>query len=216
MNLDRDRPAVEVLGDRAVIVTCAGTVDRMHVAAGLRASLPGMLVRSGMSTVLVEQPEPDANLLLMVSEAVATLADASIDVVDHRPDIVIPVRYDGQDLADVARLLGLSVDDVVAAHLAQTWRVAMMGFAPGFGYLMPDDAPQARWTEVSRRTTPRVMVPAGSVAVAAGMSAVYPAAMPGGWHLIGTTQEHLFDPEDPVHPALLDEGAVVRFIQGSS
>jgi len=209
-------PGVEPFGDRAVLVTCAGMTERIRVAAELRERLPGLLVRSGMRTVLVEQPEPDPALPERVTSALAAAKAATRVELGRTSSIVIPVAYEGQDLVEVSALLGLTVVDLVAAHVAQTWRVAMMGFAPGFGYLVPDGPQQAEWSAVPRRATPRAAVPAGSVAVSAGMSAVYPAAMPGGWHLIGRTDVRLFDPGNPGRPTLLDEGVVVRFVDGSS
>ena len=50
----------------------------------------------------------------------------------------------------------------------------------------------------------------GHVALAAGMCAVYPAASPGGWHLIGSSSVPLFT-ADRTPPALLAAGDAVRF-----
>ncbi len=93
-------------------------------------------------------------------------------------------------------------------HLAATWTVAAVGFSPGFGYLTSDDPV---FGQVPRRADPRRRVPAGSVALAGGMCAVYPSATPGGWQLIGTSDVSLFDP-DAVSPALLAAGDAVRFV----
>ncbi len=149
--------------------------------------------------------------------------DTAIDP-DLDPDdpVLIDVRYDGADLAAVAEAAGLGVDRVIAAHCATTWRVQFMGFAPGFGYLVPHTgAPTAHRTDagsdalaalcaVPRRTESRASVPAGSVAVAAGYSAVYPRASPGGWHLLGRCDVDLWDvAADP--PAVLAPGRLVRF-----
>ena len=122
-------------------------------------------------------------------------------------EVVIPVRYDGPDLDAVAADIGLTVEEVVLAHSGASYRVAFCGFAPGFGYLtgLPDRL------HLPRRATPRTNVPAGSVAIAAGYAAVYPADSPGGWHLLGSTEIVLFDPDrDP--PALLVPGTPVRFV----
>ena len=122
-------------------------------------------------------------------------------------EVVIPVRYDGPDLDDVAAATGCTTDEVARVHSGARYRVAFCGFAPGFGYLtgLPDRL------QLPRRATPRTSVPAGSVAIAAGYTAVYPGVSPGGWHLLGTTDLHLFDPDrDP--PALLVPGSAVRFV----
>ncbi|APA94687.1 5-oxoprolinase subunit B family protein [Nocardia seriolae] len=122
--------------------------------------------------------------------------------------LLIPVRYDGADLAAVARLLGLTVDEVIALHTGTVWRCAFAGFAPGFGYLESSDG---RLT-VPRRTQSRTSIPAGAVALAGGYSAVYPRSSPGGWQLIGTTALAMWD-VDREPPALVRAGARVRFVE---
>lgn len=120
--------------------------------------------------------------------------------------VLIEVDYDGEDLAVAARLAGLSEDEVVAAHTAATWTVLFSGFAPGFGYLRCAD----RRLDVPRRDRSRTRVPAGSVALAAGYTGVYPRSSPGGWQLIGRTDADLWNLDrDP--PALLRPGVQVRF-----
>jgi KipI family sensor histidine kinase inhibitor len=122
----------------------------------------------------------------------------------------VPVRYggaDGPDLEEASRALGLGPDEVVALHCAGPYRVMMIGFAPGYPYIGP--LPEA--LRIPRRATPRSAVPAGSVAIAAGLSGIYPARLPGGWHLIGRTELRLFDPQaDP--PATLAPGDMVQFV----
>ncbi len=124
--------------------------------------------------------------------------------------IEIPVVYGGEfgeDLAELARACGLAPEEVVAIHSATVYTVYMLGFAPGFAYLGPLDARLS----LPRRDTPRTRVPAGSVAVANAFTAVYPAELPGGWHLIGRTPLTLFDlGRDP--PARLAAGNRVRFV----
>jgi KipI family sensor histidine kinase inhibitor len=124
--------------------------------------------------------------------------------------VSIPVRYggaDGPDLLEVAARLGLSPHELVAAHCAPVYHVLLIGFAPGFPYLGP--LPEA--LQLPRRSTPRTKVPAGSVAIAADLTGIYPADLPGGWHLLGRTSFKLFDPYvDP--PAALEPGAGVRFV----
>lgn len=123
--------------------------------------------------------------------------------------ITIPVCYDpsvGPDIESVASRLGMGVDEVVALHGERAYRVASMGFMPGFGYLEGvDDA-----LRLPRMETPRTRVPAGSVAIAEGMTGVYPHQSAGGWHLIGRTPERLFDPGEDT-PSLLRVGDRVRF-----
>jgi KipI family sensor histidine kinase inhibitor len=120
--------------------------------------------------------------------------------------IEIAVAYDGEDLDSVAAACGLTAADVVARHTAPSYRCAFCGFAPGFAYLTGLDST----LELPRRATPRTRVPAGSVAIAAGYSAVYPSASPGGWHLLGHTDAVMFDPARD-RPALVEPGDIVRF-----
>jgi KipI family sensor histidine kinase inhibitor len=135
----------------------------------------------------------------------ATAPDPALD--EHRAPVLLPVRYDGPDLDEVAALTGLSPQEVAARHLAGRYTVAFGGFMPGFAYLTGLD-PALR---VPRRDSPRPRVPAGAVAVAGDLAAVYPAATPGGWRLLGTCDTPLFD-VDRTPPALLTPGTPVRFV----
>lgn len=123
------------------------------------------------------------------------------------PPIEVPVVYDGPDLESVARSARCSVEDVIALHTGSALRVAFCGFMPGFAYLV--GLPTA--LHLPRRATPRERVPAGSVAIAAGYSGVYPRESPGGWHLLGHTDVVLWDERRAV-PALLPPGSSVRFV----
>jgi len=121
-------------------------------------------------------------------------------------EVVIPVRYDGADLDLVARTAELTVPEVVELHSSTEYTVAFCGFSPGFGYLtgLPEPLRQARLDDA------RPAVPAGSVALAGEFTAVYPRSSPGGWRLLGHTEEVMFDPSaDP--PARLAPGDRVRF-----
>lgn len=124
-------------------------------------------------------------------------------------DVHIDVVYDGPDLDEVARLTGLTAQQVVAAHTETPWRVGFGGFAPGFAYLVGGDGR----LEVPRRAEPRTKVPVGAVGLAGEFSGVYPRESPGGWQLIGRTAEGqaaLWDVDrDP--PALLMPGMWVQF-----
>ena len=127
------------------------------------------------------------------------------------PLIEIPLRYDGEDLAEVARLCDISIEEVIQRHVAREYTVAFCGFSPGFGYLVGGD-PTLR---VPRRATPRTSVPKGSVALGGVYCGVYPQASPGGWQIIGTTSMVMWDASRP-SPAIFTPGARVKFVARES
>jgi KipI family sensor histidine kinase inhibitor len=140
-------------------------------------------------------------------ESVAPSAAGGPGAGPAAPEAVhIDVRYDGDDLGDVARTLRITTADVIELHTSSTWTVAFGGFAPGFGYLVTDHTRLV----VPRRETPRTLVPAGAVGLAGEFSGIYPRASPGGWQLLGTTDAVLWD-ADREPPALLTPGTIVRF-----
>lgn len=118
----------------------------------------------------------------------------------------IPVTYDGEDLEDVAEILGWTVEEVIRRHTEATFTVAFTGFAPGFAYMTCDDP----GFDVPRRKSPRVRIPAGSVAIAGTFGGVYPSDSPGGWQLLGRTPLAMWDTNRP-RAALLAPGDRVRF-----
>lgn len=138
----------------------------------------------------------------------AALAAGGADVCTGREQIV-PVCYGGAfgaDLDDVASHCRLPVEAVIARHAAVEYRVAMVGFAPGFPYLLGLDPALA----MPRRADPRQRVPAGSVAIGGNQTGIYPEQLPGGWQLIGRTPLRLFD-VTATRPSLLAAGDRVRF-----
>lgn len=190
-------------GDHALLVELPDlpSVHRLH--------------RAVMAAGLAEDVVPGERTLLLVGDRPERLA-AALEVLDADPAAVdqvpprtheIRVRYDGPDLEEVAVACGFSVEEVVDSHTRTPWTVAFLGFRAGFPYLVGGD-PRLH---VERLPTPRPSVPAGSVALAAGYTGVYPAPSPGGWRIIGHTDAVLFDPR-AVTPVLLAPGDVVRFL----
>jgi KipI family sensor histidine kinase inhibitor len=118
----------------------------------------------------------------------------------------IPVRYNGIDLEAVAAATGLGVEEIISRHSGRTYTVDLLGFVPGFAYLSDLDPS----LQLPRRGQPRPRVAAGSVAIAAAQTGIYPLDTPGGWHIIGTTDTVMFDPARQ-DPALLAPGDTVRF-----
>jgi KipI family sensor histidine kinase inhibitor len=192
----RVRPA----GPLGLLVEVDDLVTVHRVAAALRA-VPGVEeVVPGYRTVLVTVSAP------WQLPAVDELVLPATEEVRGRL-VEVPVVYDGADLPEVARLTGLTEDEVVARHTAVEYLVAFLGFAPGFPYLVGLDPA----LHVPRRATPRTRVPAGSVGLAGAQTGIYPQPTPGGWQLLGRTDVVLFDADrDP--PALLAAGDRLRFV----
>jgi KipI family sensor histidine kinase inhibitor len=100
--------------------------------------------------------------------------------------------------------------EFVTWHTSAPWRVVFTGFAPGFGYLTSP----AHTVSIPRLAEPRTTVPPGSIAMAGEFTGIYPRESPGGWQIVGRTEEVLFDlHQDP--PALLVPGRPVRFVEVS-
>ena len=147
--------------------------------------------------------------ITQIEKLVATVTPAT-EAVTGRV-VEIPVRYNGQDLDEVAKLIGLSKFEVIELHSSTTFTAAFAGFAPGFMYCT--GLPEV--LQLPRRATPRVSVPAGSLAMADTYTAIYPLNSPGGWNLIGTTDVAMFD-ADAKQPSLLLPGDKVKFVPVST
>jgi KipI family sensor histidine kinase inhibitor len=204
------RPTLRPAGDRALLLETGDPQTTVGVCAVLReAGRPEIedLIPAAATVLVRLAPGTDLTALgnwLLATAATAESADADRT---EAGELLIPVRYDGPDLADVAAATGLSPAQVIAAHTGTAWQAAFVGFAPGFAYLIGGDPRLA----VPRRAQSRTEVPAGSVALAGEYSAVYPRRSPGGWQLIGSTDVTLWDQAaDP--PAAIQPGRWVRFV----
>ncbi|GAA1910866.1 allophanate hydrolase subunit 1 [Nocardioides lentus] len=206
-------------GDAAALVEVddLDTVLRLHAAvadARRDGGLPGVVDLVPAARTLLLRCATTTDL----ERAAETVAGLTLpDVPPATGDTVsLEVTYDGEDLDDVAGHLGCDVAEVVRRHTSTAWRVAFTGFAPGFGYLVPErdrDAPHP--LEVPRRPESRTRVPAGAVGLAGEFSGVYPRSSPGGWQLIGSTRTPTWDVDvDP--PALLVPGTRVRFVEAGA
>ena len=120
----------------------------------------------------------------------------------------VPTVYDGEDLDDVARLAGVTKNNVIRLHSGTEYLVYVVGFTPGFAYMGMTDEKLA----LGRRSSPRTRVPAGAVATAMGQTGIYPQSTPGGWHLLGRAEHRtMFDiASDP--PSRFLPGDRVRFV----
>ena len=223
------RIAIERLGEDALLLRLGDGIDattnaRVHaLAARIAATRPAWLrdvVHAYASLALFvdgdafpadADPLAEAERWLDAVPSDATSPDAA-DAIDVRATriVEIPVRYggeDGPDLDAVAAHAGLSPHDVIALHCAGEYQVAMLGFAPGFPYLLGMEPRLA----MPRLATPRARVAAGSIGIGGAQTGIYPRSGPGGWRLIGRTWVKLFDAaREP--PAALAPGDRVRFV----
>jgi KipI family sensor histidine kinase inhibitor len=219
----RSRPNVSPLGDAAVLLTIADTLDldanalARSVARDIRGRRLEWVtdVVPALVTVAVcfdartarEAGERRATLERMLLEALERAAGERADAPART--VEIPVCYEtafAPDLEEVARQTGLAAARVVALHAAAPHRVLMLGFAPGHPYIGGLDPRLA----VPRRASPRLRVEAGSVAIANAQTSIYPFVTPGGWNVIGRTPLALFDPaREPA--TLLEPGDAVAF-----
>ena len=204
-------------GDAALIVELPARIDpatsnRVIVLAREVRARCGELIRDAVVgycslTVYFDPLRLDADWL--EGEIRRLNEDLPEELAAEGAQIDVPVCYGGAfgpDLADVAAAAGLSEAEVIALHTGVPYRVYVVGFVPGFPYMAPVDPRIA----LPRRATPRTRVPAGSVALAAGQTGIYPTDSPGGWHIIGQTRVKPYDPSRSA-PFLFQPGDTVRF-----
>ena len=226
--------ALEPLGDSAMLVRLGSHIDTatnrsaLALAEMLRAAaLPGILdIVPAYASVCVHydiaafagpagaKSTPNQLAAERVGEIAAKFLESATGAVNagagcETKPIEIPVCYGGEfgpDLGDVAAHAGVDQRAVIHSHASGDYRVAMLGFMPGFPYLLGLDES----LHTPRRASPRTRVPAGSVAIGGAQTGIYPRELPGGWQLIGRTPLALFDPSR-AQPALLQPGQRVRF-----
>jgi KipI family sensor histidine kinase inhibitor len=220
---DPAAPRIAAVGDAALLVTLGDELDlatnafARRVAADVEARRPtmpglGRPVPAHASVLVPFDPDelPEAAVRELLGRALDRSASNTAEPGIERPAVELTVAYggaDGPDLAEVAERTGLAEAEVVRLHTSVEYRVLAIGFVPGFPYL--GVLPGA--LELPRRSTPRIRVPAGSVAIAGRQTAVYPFETPGGWHLIGRTEARLWD-AGAGPPARLAPGDRVRFV----
>lgn len=213
-----DLPQIAFLSDSAFLVTWESESDK-KVAESVRkgwqqlkqSELPGVTgLVPGFASLAVHFDPRQAcvqDLQMAISGALSTQAATSVPKPRH---IRIPVNFDSSvalDLPEVSRISGLPEQKCIRLLCSAVYTVRMLGFSPGFPYLsgLPDVL------AIPRKSTPRLQVAAGSVAIAGGMAGIYPRESPGGWNLVGRTTVSLFDPAR-LNPCLLEPGDEVVFV----
>ena len=192
---------------QAILVELADLQQTLVLLGALQASpIEGVQELVPAARTILVQFAPH---VIGAAQLVRRIAACDLSGSVQRSDVLvqIPVRYEGEDLAEVAQILGITTEEVVRRHTGSEWSVAFTGFAPGFAYLSGGDPV----FNVPRRATPRTRVPAGAVALAGSFSAVYPQASPGGWQIIGITDAAMWDLARDL-PALLQPGYRVQFV----
>ena len=208
-------------GEGAITVQLGDAIDptvnaRVHalaraVARRLRSEVLEA-VPSYASLLVIFDPlaVPRARLARRLEALAREVAGAVVE--PPRRVVRVPVCYGGEwgpDLGEVARLTGLPAEEVVARHVAPVYRVYLLGFTPGFPYLGGLDPRLA----CPRMDSPRLVTPAGSVALAGLQTGIYPVESPGGWRVLGRTPLRLFDPAPGAsRPFLLGAGDGLRFV----
>ena len=195
------------VNDNAVLVELADLAETLALFDALqRAPIAGVQEMVPAARTILIEFAPWATTPAQVAAEVAQ-RDRSQRVATEGALVQVPVRYDGEDLAEVAAHLKLTPQDLIARHTGRDWDVAFTGFAPGFAYLTGGDAV----FDVPRRASPRTRIPAGAVSLAGRYSGIYPRESPGGWQLIGTTDVPMWD-LDRQPPAFFQPGQRVRFV----
>lgn len=197
-------PIIRAAGERAVLVELPGNATVRKLVRALPRAMAGLeKVVAGHETVLIAW-EPGRRPPTDLAQRLGALLSGPSGA-EEVATVIVPVVYDGPDLAQVADHCGVSQEAFVQRHVASALEVAFIGFAPGFAYLVGGD-PGLR---PPRRDEPRTHVPARSLAIAAEYTAIYPRESPGGWNLVGRALVDPFDLErDP--PSLLRVGMHVR------
>ena len=183
-----------------------GTATLLVYRRLMEAGLPGVAELVPADGSLLVVLKPGARVAIQLQDILNGVACGVVSAsVGNRHEIA--VTFDGQDLPEVAEMLGLTRPGLIGGLCEISFVVKFLGFQPGFAYLegLPDE-----W-RVPRLDTPRKSVPAGSVALGGAYCGIYPAQGPGGWHLIGRTDAQLFNPAASP-PALFQPGDSVRLV----
>jgi len=212
------KPKIAPLGDSSLFIQLGDEIDlpvnqSVHALAELIniSSLAGIVETvPAYSTLLVHYDPLVLSFAQIKNDLRALIAQAQKTVSRKPRQVEVPLSYGGEygpDLEFVAAHCGLQVEDVVRIHSEKTYTIFMMGFTPGFPYMGKlDDV-----LVTPRMETPRMRVPAGTIAIAGSQTGIYPIDSPGGWRLIGRTSLRLFDPGSE-SPFLFSPGDQVRFV----
>jgi KipI family sensor histidine kinase inhibitor len=200
------RIELEPLGDRAILARFAAEDDAARFVAAVRAKelrgVTDVVLAYRSAAVFADPDQADLDAL---ESALLAIEPGSAAAVTGKL-VTIPVFYDGPDLSSVAYRLGLEINQVIEHHSSVEYQVFAIGFLPGFpyaGYLRDE------LCGLPRRDEPRLIVPAGAVAVAGRQTGIYPKESPGGWHVLGRTPLRIADADTGHFP--IRAGDRIRF-----
>lgn len=193
--------SLQLAGENALILYLSPEISAQHLmqlqylAQQIRTLVADQLqdiVPSYASLLIVFKPEHSGILALQAMLQQQLVLGCS-EIKQQSQRITLPVYYHtAWDLGQVAQHSGLSAAEVIELHQARDYRVYAIGFAPGFAYLGELDSRLS----TPRLVSPRPAVPKGAVAIADRQTAVYPAASPGGWNILGLCPTPLFQAEN--------------------
>ena len=214
-----DAPKFLPAGDQALVVEFGDTIEPeanrrvRKLASAIEAlDLPGVLETVPTYRSLLVSYDPLVTASDDLQQAIREIGDGDDESEVASPRVVhIPTSYGGEygpDTEFVCQSAGMTPKEMVTVHSGVDYLVYMMGFSPGFPYLVGLDERLA----TPRLDSPRVEVPAGSVGIAEAQTGVYPVSSPGGWRVIGRTPLRLFDPSLD-RPTTISAGDYVRFVE---
>ena len=213
------KPTISPVGDRAISIDFGQVIDpiinrhiRQTIERIKELQLDGIIEL--VPTYCALLVEYDA-MLYSYSEICniiePTLEEGMTDTTNELVTVVeVPTVYGGEfgpDLSFVASHNHLSEDEVISIHSGTDYLVYMLGFIPGFTYLGGMDPRIA----TPRLSSPRTLIPAGSVGIAGEQTGTYPSDSPGGWQIIGRTPVTMYD-MSKAQAALLNAGDYVRYV----
>jgi len=216
MSLYRKTPFL-VIGDRGLLIEFG---DEISPETNQKVRAMALAIKTAAIEGIMEAVPTYRSLLVVYNPLIVSIEDLKkrLKLLEEKlpqtlfpePKLTrLPVVYGdlyGPDFHYVAEYCHISREEVIQLHCSKPYLIYMIGFMPGYPYM--GDLPEALVTP--RLKTPRLSVPAGSVAISQKQTGIYPMESPGGWQIIGRTPVRLFDPEkDP--PALLRMGDLVQF-----
>jgi inhibitor of KinA len=210
-------PRFQLASDCSLLITFGDGISRKHHSDVVRLF---QLLRSEQNPAIRNIHPAYSSLLVSFDSLLLGPAEFEafvrglVDRIDSARSlpsrtVEVPVCYDntfGPDLESVAAHNGITAEEAIRLHSTPQYLVYFLGFAPGFPYL--GELPAQLVTP--RLSTPRVKIPAGSVAIGGSQTGIYPVSTPGGWRIIGRTPLKLFQP-DREPPVLLQMGDIVQF-----